>query len=105
MIVSRIITLQHDMGVVRGFERVYIDGWASKITLLRKLTPRKLTMDVAREGKGSTMSEAEQKVWRYILTHRQATPEEVHRSCGVSLDFVKWCFSRIGTPEHVWRNQ
>jgi hypothetical protein len=38
------------------------------------------------------------RVWRYVLRHREATATEIALNCDVSLDYAKAQLARIGTP-------
>jgi hypothetical protein len=45
----------------------------------------------------------EERVWKYLLEHRQATPEEVAHHTGASLELVNSCIDRISSPN--WREE
>ena len=49
------------------------------------------------------MSKKEEKVWRYLLQHRNADYAEVAEACGVDIEFVKQIVSRIGSDN--WREE
>lgn len=50
------------------------------------------------------MTKREEMVWNYILRNKKATAEEVAHACSVSTDLVWEMFSKIATPEEIWRN-
>ena len=50
------------------------------------------------------MTEKETRVWTCLLENRHASNQEISLACDVTEDFVRYCISRIGTPEEIWRN-
>ena len=49
------------------------------------------------------MSKKEEKVWQYLLQHRNADYAEVAEACGVDIEFVKRLVDRIGSEN--WREE
>jgi hypothetical protein len=49
------------------------------------------------------MSKKEERVWQYLLQHRNAEYAEVADACGVDIEFVKQLVSRIGSDN--WREE
>ena len=47
------------------------------------------------------MAKDKQKIWKYLLENRLATPEEVSKKTKVDLKIVRRTMSSIGTPKHV----
>ena len=47
------------------------------------------------------MSKKEERVWQYLVQHRNAEYAEVAEACGVDIEFVKQLVSRIGSDN--WR--
>jgi len=50
----------------------------------------------------ATISNDEQRVWRYLLANRLAEAGDVALNCDVSLGFAQACIDRIGTPRRVF---
>ena len=51
------------------------------------------------------MGNTEQAIWSYVLANPKATATEISDALNVSIISVEHHLSRIGTPEHIWRNQ
>ena len=49
------------------------------------------------------MSKKEERVWQYLVQHRNAEYAEVAEACGVDIAFVKSLVSRIGSDN--WREE
>ena len=49
------------------------------------------------------MSKKEERVWQYLVQHRNAEYAEVAEACGVDIEFVKQLVSRIGSDN--WREE
>lgn len=49
------------------------------------------------------MSKKEERVWQYLLKHRNAEYAEVAEACGVEIAFVKQLVARIGSDN--WREE
>lgn len=49
------------------------------------------------------MTETEERVWVYLLKHRQATAGEVALNCDVTEGFAESCIARISSPN--WREE
>ena len=49
------------------------------------------------------MSKKEEKVWQYLVQHRNADYADVAEACGVDIAFVKSLISRIGSDN--WREE
>lgn len=49
------------------------------------------------------MSKKEEKVWQYLVQHRNADYADVAEACGVDIAFVKSLVSRIGSDN--WREE
>jgi len=49
------------------------------------------------------MSEKEEKVWHYLVQHRNADYADVAEACGVDIAFVKGLVGRIGSDN--WREE
>ena len=43
-----------------------------------------------------------EKVWKYILKNKLATPAEVSKATGVSYGYVYKLMNKIGTPKEVF---
>ena len=50
----------------------------------------------------TTISNDEQRVWRYLLANRLSEAGDVALNCDVSLEFAQACIDRIGTPKRVF---
>lgn len=51
------------------------------------------------------MGKKEQKVWKYLLKNKLATPTEVAKATGVSYGYVNQLMKRIGTPREVFEKE
>jgi hypothetical protein len=49
------------------------------------------------------MSKKEERVWQYLVQHRNAEYAEVAEACGVDIAFVKQLVARIGSDN--WREE
>jgi len=49
------------------------------------------------------MSNKEERVWRYLVQHRNADYADVAEACGVDIAFVKGLVGRIGSDN--WREE
>lgn len=43
-----------------------------------------------------------EKVWKYLLKHKLATPAEVSKATGVSYGYVYKLMKKVGTPKEVF---
>ena len=48
------------------------------------------------------MGKKEQKVWKYLLKNKLATPTEVAKATGVSYGYANQLMKRIGTPREIF---
>ena len=46
-------------------------------------------------------TEAEERVWNYMVKNQTATPQEVALNCDVAEDYARHFIMRIGTPIEV----
>jgi hypothetical protein len=53
----------------------------------------------------SDMSDAEKRVWKYLITNKLARAGDVAMICDVHLDFAQQCIDRIGTPRDVFEKE
>lgn len=49
----------------------------------------------------STMSDYEERVWKYLLSNPGACAINIAIDCGVPLDLAQSCLARVGTPRDV----
>lgn len=51
------------------------------------------------------MGKKEQKVWKYLLKNKLATPKEVAKATGVSYGYANQLMKRIGTPREIFEGE